>query len=103
METKDAVTKLSALAQETRLDIFRLLVRHGNEALPAGRIADTLDLPANTLSFHLKELQNAGLITSERQGRFILYQLHIPGMSDLLGFLSKDCCQGRPDLCCPKT
>ncbi|MBT8037699.1 MAG: metalloregulator ArsR/SmtB family transcription factor [Verrucomicrobiae bacterium] len=101
MKPNEAVTALSALAQPTRLDIFRLLVRHGERGLCAGDISQQLETPKPTLSFHLKELSHAGLIESDRVGRSITYRLRISGMRDLMAFLSDDCCQGRPELCTP--
>lgn len=102
MELFDAVTALSALAQPSRLEVFRLLSKQGEQGLCAGDISKKLEIPKPTLSFHLKELSQAGLITSERYGRSIIYQLHIKGMQNLLAFLSDDCCGGRPELCQPQ-
>lgn len=99
MKEKQAVKALAALAQESRLKTFRLLVRAGTDGLPAGRIAERLDVPPATLSFHLKELANAGLVTDRREGRSIIYSLNIERMRGLLSFLMADCCQGRPELC----
>lgn len=99
MEIKQAVNSLTALAQETRLRIFRLLVPAGEIGIPAGEIAERLDIPSATLTFHLKELGNAGLIESRREGRSIIYSLRVRGMQDLLSFLANDCCQGQPELC----
>ena len=99
MELLEAVTALSALSQPSRLEVFRLLVKSGEDGLCAGEISLELGIPKPTLSFHLKELSHAGLITSERNGRSIIYQLHIEGMSELMNFLTQDCCQGRPELC----
>lgn len=99
MELADAVLKLNALAQESRLDIFRLLVRCGTEGISAGDIAKEMSIQPNTLSFHLKELTTAGLIQPKRTGRHIIYSLAIDGMRELLHFLSEDCCQGHPELC----
>src|SRR6476620_4743083 len=101
MEIRQAVTALTALAQDSRLRIFRLLVPAGAEGLPAGEIADQLDIPAATLTFHLKELLHAGLVESRREGRSIRYFLKMSGMRDLLTFLTEDCCKGRPELCGP--
>jgi DNA-binding transcriptional ArsR family regulator len=101
MELSAAVLALSALAQETRLRAFRLIVRAGEDGLPAGRLAEELEVPANTLSFHLKELSRAGLVASQREGRSIRYSLHVDGMRDFLAFLSDDCCQGNPEVCRP--
>lgn len=100
METKQAVVALTALANESRLRIFRLLVPTGEAGLPAGAIAERLDIPPATLTFHLKELVHAALIESRREGRSIIYSLRVAGMRDLLSYLSKDCCQGQPELCC---
>ena len=99
MEVKTAVTALTALAQESRLRIFRLLVQAGPEGIAAGDIAEELDIPAATLTFHLKELSHAGLIDSERDGRSIRYALRVEGIRDLLNYLLHDCCKGRPELC----
>jgi DNA-binding transcriptional ArsR family regulator len=101
MQTSQAVTALSALAQESRLEVFRLLVKAGSEGMPAGAIAEALDIPPATLSFHLKELSNAALLESERNGRSITYRLHVDGIRDLVAFITEDCCQGRPELCLP--
>ena len=99
MEIKQAVIALTALAQESRLRVFRLLVPTGQEGMPAGEIAERLNLPPATLTFHLKELSHAGLVESRREGRSIIYSLRCDGMRDLLSFLAKDCCQGQPELC----
>ncbi len=91
------------MAQDSRLDVFRLLVREGEDGLPAGEIARALGVPHNTLSTHLSLLSGAGLLEAERQGRQILYRVDVGGMRRLLGFLLEDCCQGRPELCAPLT
>jgi len=101
MEEKQALAALSALAQETRLAVFRLLVRRGPEGLPAGEVALLLGVAAPTLSFHLKELERAGLVTATRRQRQILYATDYPGTRSLLDFLMRDCCQGLPELCGP--
>lgn len=101
MEIKQAVTALMALAQESRLGVFRLLVPAGEAGLPAGEIAERLGIPSATLTFHLKELSHAGLIASRREGRSIIYSLRAEAMRDLLTFLARDCCQGQPELCGP--
>ena len=101
MEIKQVVEALSALAQTSRLEIFRLLVRCGEAGLPAGSIAEQLGIPAATLSFHLKELTRAGLIGQRRAGRSIIYTLNVEAMRALLAYLEEDCCQGRPELCRP--
>ena len=101
MKMSQAVRALAALAQESRLQAFRLLVRAGADGLPAGKIAEELDVPSATLSFHLKELANAGLVQQRREGRSIIYSLHVEAMQSLLSFLVEDCCQGQPELCEP--
>ena len=99
MESCDAVSMLSALAHESRLEAFRLLVRAGPEGIPAGGIAAQLDVPSPTLSFHLAQLVRAGLVDSRRDGRSIIYSLRVEGIRRLLEFVTQDCCQGRPELC----
>jgi ArsR family transcriptional regulator, arsenate/arsenite/antimonite-responsive transcriptional repressor len=99
METIDAVAALGALAQETRLAIFRLLVRQGPSGLPAGGVAESLGVQPSTLSFHLAHLERAGLLHSWRVQRQIFYAVDFAGMRELLGFLTDDCCQGHPDIC----
>lgn len=95
MESKLAVTALGALAHETRLEVFRLLVRAGNEGLAVGRIAEGLGIEANgRLTFHLKELVAAGLATSRQEGRFVYYSTHYAAMNELLRYLTEDCCGG---------
>lgn len=91
---------LAALAQDTRLAIYRLLVQQGPEGLAAGAIADRLDLPAPTLSFHLKELANAGLIEPTQDGRFVYYSARYDRMNGLLAYLTENCCQGACDPAC---
>jgi DNA-binding transcriptional ArsR family regulator len=99
MDSSDAIMALAALAQETRLAVFRLLVRQGPSGLPAGAIAAHLSVPASTLSFHLKELERAGLVGSTRAQRQIVYACDYAGMRDLLTFLTADCCAGHPAIC----
>jgi len=94
MKSTQAVRALGALAQDTRLAIYRMLVQQGPDGLPAGTIAARLDLPAPTLSFHLKELANAALIEPRQQGRFVYYSANYRQMNGLLAFLSENCCQG---------
>lgn len=101
MESIIAVKRLSALAQENRLAVIRLLVKAGAEGLPAGEIARALAVPPNTLSAQLALLANAGLIASRRDGRSIIYTADISGLSDLILYLMEDCCQGRPEICAP--
>ena len=100
METTDAVKRLSALAQDARLEVFRLLVKAGPEGLPAGEIARKLDTPPNTMSAQLLLLSNAGLIRARRDGRSIIYSVDFSAMSTLLIFLTQDCC-GRAEICAP--
>jgi ArsR family transcriptional regulator, arsenate/arsenite/antimonite-responsive transcriptional repressor len=90
---------LGALAQETRLDIFRLLVQRGPEGMPAGEIGARLGQPSPTMSFHLNQLRFAGLVTSRRESRSIIYSANFKAMTDLLGYLTENCCGGRPELC----
>lgn len=92
MEKKGAIAALGALAQETRLDVFRLLVTQGPSGLPAGAIAERLDVLPASLTFHLKELQHAGLITQRRLGRQLIYAAEYGAMNDLLVYLTENCC-----------
>src|ERR1700751_5162397 len=100
MEKKNAITALGALAQETRLDVFRLLVTQGPVGLPAGAIAEQLDVLPGSLTFHLKELQHAGLITQRRLGRQLIYAAEYGAMNGLLTYLTENCC-GRGASCAP--
>lgn len=100
MEINDATLALSALGQSTRLAVFRLLVEAGPEGRTAGDIAEALSLPGATLSFHLKELNAAGLIRGEQRGRCICYRADFDSMNDLIDFLTHNCCGGRPDPAC---
>ena len=101
MDIKAATISLSALAQETRLTVFRLLVRYSPDGLPAGEIARQLAIPHNTLSAHLNVMSHAGLVQSTRAGRSIIYSIDFAAVRDLLLFLMQDCCQGRAELCEP--
>jgi DNA-binding transcriptional ArsR family regulator len=101
METKSAVQALSALAQESRLTIFRLLVETGKSGLAAGEIAAALKLAPATLSFHLKELSHAGLVTARQEGRFIFYAADFGHMGGLIAFLSENCCARDGMSCAP--
>jgi ArsR family transcriptional regulator, arsenate/arsenite/antimonite-responsive transcriptional repressor len=92
METSSAVTALSALAQENRLEVFRLLVQAGAAGLPAGQIAERLGIAPATLSFHLAQLKNAGLVHQRRDGRSLIYATNYDGMNALMGFLTENCC-----------
>lgn len=96
MEKTDAVMALSALAQDNRLDVFRLLVQAGPDGMPAGAVAEALDLAPNTLTFHFDRLRTAGLVTVRREGRSMIYAARYETMNDLLGFLTDNCCGGVP-------
>lgn len=98
MEEKDIVRALAALAHDLRLRVFRMLVVAGPEGLTPGTVAAQLDVPNATLSFHLKELTNAGLVTQERDGRTLIYRAAYEQMNAVLGFLTENCCQGQPCL-----
>jgi len=103
MKEKDAIKALSALAQPTRLAIFRLLVTAGPDGLSVGVIQASLDLASATLSFHLKELTHAGLVSARQEGRFVYYAPEIEQMNGLIGFLTENCCQGvESAACAPK-
>jgi ArsR family transcriptional regulator len=101
MEPIQAVAKLAALAQETRLRIFRLLVEQGPQGLHAGAISEALAIPPATLSFHVAHLARSGLVTSRQDGRFIFYAASFAAMDDLIAYLTDNCCQGGQ--CLPKT
>ncbi len=101
MEANAAIKRLSALAQDGRLAVFRLLVKAGRDGLAAGEVARALGTTPNTLSAQLSVLANAGLVTSRREGRSIIYAADYDGMSELLVYLTEDCCQGRPEICAP--
>ncbi|MBV9458891.1 MAG: helix-turn-helix transcriptional regulator [Bradyrhizobium sp.] len=94
MEKSDAVTALAALAQDNRLDVFRLLVQAGPEGMQAGAVAEALDLAPNTLTFHFDRLRTAGLVTVRREGRSMIYAAQFETMNALLGFLTENCCGG---------
>jgi ArsR family transcriptional regulator len=99
MERLDVIAALGALAQESRLDAFRLLVQAGPDGMPAGQIGERLGLPSATLSFHLTQLRQAGLVTFRREGRSLIYAVEVSAMNGLLGFLTANCCQGVPEPC----
>lgn len=101
MDRDDAVFSLSALAQPTRLDVFKLLVKHEPAGLPAGEVARRLSVPHNTMSSHLAILTRAGLIGAERQSRTIIYRASLERFRALVTYLLKDCCGGRPEICGP--
>lgn len=101
MDDDQAIRALSALAQPTRLEAFRALVRAGPDGMPPGKLADKLGIPQNTLSTHLGILQRAGLVSSERQSREVLYRPELEQVRALTLFLLKDCCGGSAELCAP--
>jgi ArsR family transcriptional regulator len=101
MDSEQAISAFAALAQPTRLDVFRLLMEHEPDGLPAGEIARQMNVPHNTMSTHLAILTRAGLIEAERQSRSIIYRARLDAVRALTGFLVKDCCGGRPEICAP--
>lgn len=101
MDKEPVILSLAALAQSTRLDVFRLLVKHEPAGLPAGEIARDLAVPHNTMSSHLAILTRAGLVRSERQSRSIIYRASLDAVQGLVTFLLTDCCGGRPEVCAP--
>ncbi|MEW5854000.1 MAG: metalloregulator ArsR/SmtB family transcription factor [Myxococcota bacterium] len=101
MKSTDVVTALSALAHESRLAVFRLLVRRGPQGMAAGEMAERLGIPPATMSFHLSQLSHAGLVSSRREGRSIIYSADYPRMDALVGFLMDNCCAEQPGECCP--
>jgi DNA-binding transcriptional ArsR family regulator len=105
MDISTAVMNLTALAQESRLQIFRLLVQSGSGGLCVGDIGEQIGIAPATLSFHLKELQRAGLLTANRQGRQIFYAPNFAAMNELLSYLTENCCGGAPcdAVCAPKS
>lgn len=101
MDKNTALLALAALGQDTRLEVFRLLVRAGADGVPAGEIASRLGTVQNTMSAHLKVLDHASLVRAERDGRTIRYVADMTGFRDLLAYLMEDCCNGAPELCQP--
>lgn len=101
MKNTDAVAALAALAQESRLDVFRLLVQAGPEGMPAGGVATALKLLPNTLTFHFDRLRDAGLVTVRRKGRSMIYAAKFEVMNALINFLTENCCQGATEGCAP--
>lgn len=101
MDEPQALAAFAALAQEHRLRLVRALVTAGPEGLASGALAETVGVSAASVSHHLKELSHAGLVASRRDGRSIIYSASYPALSDLIAFLMKDCCQGRPEVCTP--
>ncbi len=101
MEMSNAIAALAALAQENRLEVFRLLVQSGPEGLPAGRVAEELDLAPNTLTFHFDRLRGARLVTVRRDGRSMIYTARYDTMNAVIAYLTENCCRGRPEECLP--
>ncbi|MDR7224735.1 metalloregulator ArsR/SmtB family transcription factor [Aminobacter aminovorans] len=101
MDANDTIEALAALAQPTRLEAFRQLAAAEPEGIAAGDLARRLDVPQNTMSAHLAVLTRAGLATSDRQGRSIIYRADLPALRKVLLFLLQDCCDGRPEICAP--
>jgi DNA-binding transcriptional ArsR family regulator len=101
MEKTDVIAALAALAQDSRLDVYRLLVQVGPEGMPAGHVATALGLPPNTLSFHFDRLRSAALVSVRREGRSLIYAARFDTMNALLGYLTENCCKGAPELCAP--
>ena len=99
MRKNVAVTVFETLSSGVRLDVYRLLVRKGLDGMVAGEIAATLDVPPTNLSFHLKAMTQAGLVTVEQQGRFQRYRANLPLMGELIGYLTDECCAGHPEQC----
>ena len=101
MESDAAILALAALAQSTRLDVFRLLVKHEPEGLAAGDIAKALSVPQNTMSSHLAVLSRAGLVSAQRFSRSIVYRADLARFQEVILFMLRDCCDGRPEICAP--
>jgi DNA-binding transcriptional ArsR family regulator len=101
MESSSAVVALSALAQENRLDVFRLLVQKGPDGMAAGDVAERLEIPPATLSFHLAQLRQAGLLSMRRDGRSLIYSANYDGMNALMAFLTENCCRGAAPCAVP--
>ncbi len=101
MDEPEALVAFAALAQETRLRLLRRFVRAGPEGVSAGAAAEAVDVSPSNVSFHLKELERAGLVRSRRDGRSIIYAAHYDAIGELVRFLMEDCCSGRPEICAP--
>ena len=101
MESEEAILALAALAQSTRLDVFRLLVKHEPEGMAAGDIAKALAVPQNTMSAHLAILSRAGLVAGQRSSRSIIYRADLARFQAVMLFMLRDCCDGRPEICAP--
>jgi len=101
MKKPDALAALAGLAQDNRLDVFRLLVEAGRDGMPAGAVAEALDLAPNTLTFHFDRLRDAGLVAVRREGRSMIYAARYETMNALIAYLTENCCRGRADQCMP--
>src|SRR5262250_478922 len=101
MKKSNVIAALAALAQDNRLDVYRLLVEAGPQGMPAGQVAAALKLAPNTLTFHFDRLRAAGLVSVRRDGRSMIYAARYDAMNELLGYLTENCCQGRADRCAP--
>lgn len=101
MDQSQALDCFAALSQQTRLGIVRLLVKAGEDGVAAGAVADEVGVSASNVSFHLKELERSGLVLQRRESRSIIYAANYDALSGLIGFLMKDCCAGRPEICAP--
>jgi ArsR family transcriptional regulator, arsenate/arsenite/antimonite-responsive transcriptional repressor len=101
MKKPEAVAALAALAQDNRLDVFRLLVEAGPQGMPAGSVASALKIAPNTLTFHFDRLRDAGLVTVRREGRSMIYAAQFGAMNALVAYLTENCCRGAADQCAP--
>ena len=101
MKKHDALAALAALSQDNRLDVFRLLVEAGRDGMPAGSVAEALEIAPNTLTFHFDRLRDAGLVTVRRDGRSMIYSARYETMNELIAYLTENCCRGRADKCTP--
>ena len=101
MKESQALEAFAALSQQTRLSVLRLLIKAGGDGVPAGTIAEELGVSASNISFHLKELERSGLIAARREARSIIYSANYDALRELIAFLMKDCCGGRPEICAP--
>lgn len=101
MDERQALSAFAALSQETRLRVVRLLVKAGPDGMAAGEIADHMEVSASNVSFHMKELEHAGLVVARREARSIIYSAAFPVLTEVIQFLMKDCCAGHPEICTP--
>lgn len=99
MENEKIIEMLSALAQQTRLSVFKMLIKNGKSGIAAGKMAEQLNMPQNSLSSHLKIMSHAGLIKANREGRHLIYSVELDATKNLIGFLINDCCDGHPEIC----